>query len=193
MGDRKLKKLWSFCLFWISPKVYKLLCFAWIFGNLSDSFPNFFYFFVLQGLRGYFSGQMHVLSSLKRKSQNVAEQAPLDHFDRFGSLFWKKVPQNVPNGFLPRSTNFLTLWKVVILGHFDHQFWILKMLLRGSKLGGVAQDFPDCDKQLKYDSCYITSIDTSIHCSIVIPRNLKRKGQTLNFPKNQKLIKSIKN
>ena len=51
----------------------------------------------------------------------------------------------------------------------------------------------DRSKSKKHDLCYITSIDTSIHCSIVIPKNLKRKGQTPNFPKNQKLMKSVKN
>ena len=58
----KIEKWWSFCSFWIFPKVYKLLYLAWIFGNLSESFSNFFHFFNLQGLGRFSSGQIHVFS-----------------------------------------------------------------------------------------------------------------------------------
>ena len=80
-------------------------------------FPTFFTFFSWK-VYGCFqvpkytfflalSGSCSV-KTLKHKSWKAAEQAPLEHFDRFGPLFWKMMTQNDPNGLFARSTNFLT-------------------------------------------------------------------------------------
>ena len=53
-GDRKSGEMWTFWSFWIFLKVYELLYLASIFGNISDSFPNFFLLFCSARSTGYF-------------------------------------------------------------------------------------------------------------------------------------------
>ena len=88
------------------------------FSEISQKvFPTFFTFFFWKVHRCFQVVKYTVflalsgccsLEALKHTSWKAPEQAPLEHFDRFGPRFWKKLTQNNPDGLSARSTNFLT-------------------------------------------------------------------------------------
>ncbi len=127
---------------------------SFFWSDFRKSLRRFLYFFshffprrftsLFESFFGVELGVERAAVALKRRTEKLKRrsQSNLSHFHAFGSLFYKNGVRNDARWISWRSRSFLTWFKTLILGDFDHRFQDLKKNPNSISLGGVAWTFP---------------------------------------------------